>query len=293
MWTDRPAPAPPPPPAASCQEHRDRDSSAASGIYFIAAGDLGVVRVYCDMDNDDGYGWTKVIGVEKSNRNHCTDEAVAFTDRSTVGQAVPGCVRNGVPADPLFDKTACDDTCGGLYFVAQAGICTGCDNVGDDVTAEFAAANGLQFCGAPPNGLGVGDFGKLSDAHINHILGPSGILKAVETEPDERTVYFRKTKAAACAETEVGNSVAADLAACAGVTELADDAACLAVLTDSAEDDAAAKACTYSPGLLTQGVPGVPQDPLAPPCGPLRYSPVRERAIGNAPALVPGLLARL
>jgi alpha-tubulin suppressor-like RCC1 family protein len=51
--------------------------------------------------------------------------------------------------------------------------------------------------------------------------------------------------AATCAETEVGVSVAADLAACAGVSELADDVACLAILTDSAVDDAATKACTY------------------------------------------------
>jgi hypothetical protein len=44
----------------------------------------------------------------------------------------------------------------------------------------------------------------------------------------------------------------------------------------------------YLPGLLTQGVPGVPQDPLAPRRGPIGPSPDRE----NAPALVPGPLAR-
>jgi hypothetical protein len=43
----------------------------------------------------------------------------------------------------------------------------------------------------------------------------------------------------------------------------------------------------YCPGLLTQGVPGVPQDPFAPRRGPLGPFPDRERAIGNAPALVP------
>ena len=46
-------------------------------------------------------------------------------------------------------------------------------------------------------------------------------------------------------------------------------------------------------GLLTQGALGVPQDPLAPRRGPLESSPDRERAIENAPALVPGPLARL
>jgi hypothetical protein len=46
-------------------------------------------------------------------------------------------------------------------------------------------------------------------------------------------------------------------------------------------------------GLLTQGVPGVPQDPSAPRRGPLGSSPDRESAIGNAPALVPGPVARL
>jgi hypothetical protein len=46
-------------------------------------------------------------------------------------------------------------------------------------------------------------------------------------------------------------------------------------------------------GLLTQGVLGVPQDPLAPRRGPLGSSPDRKSAIGNAPALVPGPLARL
>jgi hypothetical protein len=51
-------------------------------------------------------------------------------------------------------------------------------------------------------------------------------------------------------------------------------------------------------GLLTQGVPpGVPQDPFKAPLhrGPLGPSPDRERAIENAPALVPvgGSFARL
>jgi hypothetical protein len=52
----------------------------------------------------------------------------------------------------------------------------------------------------------------------------------------------------------------------------------------------------FAAGLLTQGVPGVPQDPVAPRGGPLGSSPDRERAIGwigNAPALVPGPSARL
>jgi hypothetical protein len=49
----------------------------------------------------------------------------------------------------------------------------------------------------------------------------------------------------------------------------------------------------YGPGLLTQGVPGVPQDPLAPRRGPLGSSPYRERGIGNAHTLVPGAWARL
>jgi hypothetical protein len=46
-------------------------------------------------------------------------------------------------------------------------------------------------------------------------------------------------------------------------------------------------------GLLTQGVPGVPQDPLMPRRGPLGSAPDREKAIGNADALVPGPSARL
>jgi hypothetical protein len=60
-------------------------------------------------------------------------------------------------------------------------------------------------------------------------------------------------------------------------------------------DGALAEACDlkYFPGLLTQGVPGVPQDPLAPLPGPLESSPDRESATGNAPALVPGPLAAL
>jgi hypothetical protein len=44
-------------------------------------------------------------------------------------------------------------------------------------------------------------------------------------------------------------------------------------------------------GLLTQGVLGVAPDPFAPHRGPLGPSPDRERAIENAPALVPGPLA--
>ena len=48
----------------------------------------------------------------------------------------------------------------------------------------------------------------------------------------------------------------------------------------------------YLPGLLTQGVLGVPQKPLAPRQGPLGPSPDRGSAIGHAPALVPGPLAR-
>jgi hypothetical protein len=46
-------------------------------------------------------------------------------------------------------------------------------------------------------------------------------------------------------------------------------------------------------GLLTQGVPNVPQDPFAPRRGPLGSSPDRDRDIGNAHTLVPGPLARL
>ena len=46
-------------------------------------------------------------------------------------------------------------------------------------------------------------------------------------------------------------------------------------------------------GLLTQGVPGFPQGPLTPRRGPLGPSLDRESAIGNAPALAPGPLARL
>ena len=44
--------------------------------------------------------------------------------------------------------------------------------------------------------------------------------------------------------------------------------------------------------LLTQGVPGVPQDPFSPRRGPLDSSPYREAAIRNAHTLVPGPLAR-
>ena len=40
-------------------------------------------------------------------------------------------------------------------------------------------------------------------------------------------------------------------------------------------------------------VPGVPQDPLAPPRGPFGSSPDRESATGNAPAPAPGPLAGL
>jgi hypothetical protein len=49
----------------------------------------------------------------------------------------------------------------------------------------------------------------------------------------------------------------------------------------------------FSPGLLIQGVLGVPQDPFAPHRGPLGSSPDRERVVENAPALVPGPSARL
>jgi hypothetical protein len=51
---------------------------------------------------------------------------------------------------------------------------------------------------------------------------------------------------------------------------------------------------TSMPGLLAQGVLGGPTGPLlAPRRGPLGSSPDRESPIGNAPALVPGLLAPL
>ena len=47
----------------------------------------------------------------------------------------------------------------------------------------------------------------------------------------------------------------------------------------------------FEAGLLIQGVPGVPPDPLAPHRGPLGPSLDRGSAIGNAPALVSGPLA--
>jgi hypothetical protein len=49
----------------------------------------------------------------------------------------------------------------------------------------------------------------------------------------------------------------------------------------------------HAAGLLTQWVPGVPQDPFAPRQGPLAPSPYRKSSIGKAPALVPGPAARL
>jgi hypothetical protein len=58
-----------------------------------------------------------------------------------------------------------------------------------------------------------------------------------------------------------------------------------------ADRDRKARWC--SAGLLTQGVPGVPQDPFAPHRRPLISYPDRESPIGNAPALVPGPVARL
>jgi hypothetical protein len=61
----------------------------------------------------------------------------------------------------------------------------------------------------------------------------------------------------------------------------------------SLEQDGEERNIWWASGLLTQGVPRVPQDPLAPRRGPLGPSPDRESAIGNAPALVPGPLARL
>jgi hypothetical protein len=59
---------------------------------------------------------------------------------------------------------------------------------------------------------------------------------------------------------------------------------------------AAECAAWHRAAINSSGVPGVPQDPLAPRRGPLgRFgsSPDRERAIGNAPALVPEPSARL
>ena len=48
-----------------------------------------------------------------------------------------------------------------------------------------------------------------------------------------------------------------------------------------------------SPGLLTQGVLGVPQDPFALRRGPLGPSPDRKSPIENAPALVPRTLGSI
>jgi hypothetical protein len=61
----------------------------------------------------------------------------------------------------------------------------------------------------------------------------------------------------------------------------------------SGDWELASKPSWHFAGLLTQGVPGVPQDSLAPRRGPLGPSPDKEIAIGNAPALVPGPLAGL
>ena len=58
-------------------------------------------------------------------------------------------------------------------------------------------------------------------------------------------------------------------------------------------DDDGLKTVWWRTGLLTQGVSGVPQDPLAPHRGPLGSSPDRDSAIGNATTLEPGPLARL
>ena len=86
------------------------------------------------------------------------------------------------------------------------------------------------------------------------------------------------------------------LAAAAGATRAVEINAVVQQLTfdvtfgpytqDAVDADAA-----YRAGLLIQGVPGVPQDPLAPHRGPLGPSPDRDSAIGNASALVPGPLA--
>ena len=67
--------------------------------------------------------------------------------------------------------------------------------------------------------------------------------------------------------------------------------------TPEAADDSCSYECgsafnEFVAGLLTEEVPGVPQDPLAPRRGPLVTSPARNIAVENAPAVAPGPLAR-
>jgi hypothetical protein len=56
---------------------------------------------------------------------------------------------------------------------------------------------------------------------------------------------------------------------------------------DGPQEDHELEGIAFYTGLLTQGVPGVPQDPFAPRRGPLGSSPDGESATGNAPTLVP------
>jgi hypothetical protein len=112
------------------------------------------------------------------------------------------------------------------------------------------------------------------------------VLPRIHFIPESLTYSVPLSLKRQCDRTLGGGRPAAEGCRAGGAAAAADQG------PDGTDPEEGGSPCA-EPGLLTQGVPVVPQDPLAPRRGPLGSSPDRESAIGNAPALVPGPLARL
>ena len=69
------------PTLSSCQDLLDSNPKATSGIYKLNVSTVGPTEVACEMQG--GYGWTKVIVVDRNHRTHCNDGAVTPSDMIT------------------------------------------------------------------------------------------------------------------------------------------------------------------------------------------------------------------
>jgi hypothetical protein len=270
--------------------------ATGSGVCdYVAPSDPGIsgttTRAACEGAAAAG-AFTSTAAYAAATPESCaaTDAAVAAdpmqnyqlcTQPFTAGDAgscPAGCTHAAaVGITTLVPKTALDGSPGkGLSFTAVAGETLKVVMTNNPPTLDDYRRTELKWQiaeGVPASCAGAGP--AAGGCAVNSAGdGCDGAVAALSMGSTSAAVAAVTAIPAACAET-ASVSVATDLAACSGVSELAVGVACLAILTDSAADNAAAKASTYTAAVA--GVDAVsavpPADVAATTCA---FTPARK-----------------